>query len=121
MAEVREGDVDSAIGQTRRLTDEVFDTGNLVNCDAATHCLVSALLIRGNEFDIADAEAAIERLSGALPGARRVSRDIFVLRLRAMVAQARGEEIYREFRDLYRAMANDLGFEGHMAWAAAMP
>ena len=119
---VGEGDVGGAIGLIRRLADEIFDTGNLVNCDAATYCLVGALLVRGAEPDIADAEAAIERLSGALPGLRWVSRDIFVLRLRAMVAHARGDEMfYREFRDLYRAMAAELGLEGHMAWAAAMP
>ena len=40
----------------------------------------------------------------------------------SLLAQARGdEEAYRELRDRYRAMANDLGFEGHMAWAAEMP
>ena len=45
-----------------------------------------------------------------------------VLRLRALLAQARGDEpAYRELRDRYRAMATELGFEGHMAWAAAMP
>jgi len=28
---------------------------------------------------------------------------------------------YREFRDRYRQMSNDLGYEGHMKWAAEMP
>ena len=27
---------------------------------------------------------------------------------------------YRDYRDSYRAMANEFGFEGHMAWAEAM-
>jgi hypothetical protein len=31
-----------------------------------------------------------------------------------------GETGYRDFADRYRAMANDLGFEGHMAIAATM-
>ena len=45
-----------------------------------------------------------------------------VLRLRALLAQARGDEAaYRELRNRYRTMANNYGFEGHMAWAAAMP
>jgi len=28
--------------------------------------------------------------------------------------------VYRENRDRYRAMANELGFEGHMQWAREM-
>jgi hypothetical protein len=40
---------------------------------------------------------------------------------RALLAQAHGDEAsYRDYRDRYRAMANDLGFEGHIATAAAM-
>jgi hypothetical protein len=29
-------------------------------------------------------------------------------------------DTYRDYRDDYRQMATELGFEGHMAWAAAM-
>jgi adenylate cyclase len=36
-------------------------------------------------------------------------------------AAALGDETaYRDYRDRYRAMANSLGFEGHIAWAGAM-
>ena len=31
------------------------------------------------------------------------------------------QQAYTDFRDRYRAMAISLGFEGHMAWAEAMP
>ena len=49
-------------------------------------------------------------------------RDILLLRLGALMAMARGDEIaYRDCRDRYRAMATELGFEGHMTWAEAMP
>jgi hypothetical protein len=62
----------------------------------------------------------IDRLAAA-PIDDLVVRDVTLLRLRALLANARGDEAtYRDFRDRYRAMANDLGFEGHMAWAAAM-
>jgi hypothetical protein len=44
-----------------------------------------------------------------------------VLRLRALLARANGDVSYRGLRDRYRTMANDLGFEGHMALAEAMP
>jgi len=48
-------------------------------------------------------------------------RDILLLRLRSLLARARGDETaYRDFRDRYRAGATSLGFEGHMAWAEAM-
>jgi len=44
-----------------------------------------------------------------------------VLRLRALLAQARRDtDSYRAYRDRYRAMATSLGYQGHMAIAAAM-
>ena len=49
-------------------------------------------------------------------------RDIWLLRLRALLAHAHGDDTaYRDYRDRYRAMARSLGFEGHIAWAEAMP
>jgi hypothetical protein len=49
-------------------------------------------------------------------------REIWLLRLRALLAGARGDNTdYRDYRDRYRDMARSLGFEGHMAWAEAMP
>jgi hypothetical protein len=51
-----------------------------------------------------------------------VIRDIWLLRLRALLARARGDAVaYADFRDRYRAMARTLDFEGHIAWAEAMP
>jgi adenylate cyclase len=38
------------------------------------------------------------------------------------MAQAKGDEAtYHGLRDNYRKMAAELGFEGHLAWAEAMP
>ncbi len=49
-------------------------------------------------------------------------RDIWLLRLRALLARAHGDAAaYAQFRDYYRDMARTLGFEGHIAWAEAMP
>jgi adenylate cyclase len=51
-----------------------------------------------------------------------VLNDVPLLRLRALLAKARGDEsAYRDCRDSYRVMATSLGFEGHMRWAEAMP
>lgn len=47
--------------------------------------------------------------------------EIWLVRLRALLAQAEGDEAtYREQRDRYRQMADELGFEGHMKWATEM-
>jgi adenylate cyclase len=115
-------DVDRAIQQARTALNELFGSGNFANCDVGTRVLVELLLARGAENDLSEAEAAIERLVGTSAGSEWVTRDLFVLRLRALLARARGEDmVYREHRNRYRAMANELGYQGHMAWAAAMP
>ena len=45
-----------------------------------------------------------------------VIRDIWLLRLRALLARAHGDAAaYANFRDRYRDMAKTLGSEGHIA------
>ena len=67
-------------------------------------------------------EAAILTLAAYPTEPRFVLHDIWLLRLRALLAHARGDDAdYGELRDAYRKMATKLGFEGHMAWAEAMP
>ena len=66
--------------------------------------------------------AAIERLAAAPADEGLVIREIWLLRLRALLARAhRDDARYRDFRDRYRDMARTLGFEGHIAWAEEMP
>ena len=56
-----------------------------------------------------------------LPDDGSAVREITLLRLRALMARARGDDVAcRELVDRYRAMAESLGFEGHVAWAEAM-
>jgi hypothetical protein len=82
---------------------------------------VETLLERGTENDRAEAEAAIERLAAAPADDGLVIRDIWLLRLRVLLARAHGDTVaYRDYRDRYRAMAESLGFEGHIAWAEGM-
>jgi hypothetical protein len=51
-----------------------------------------------------------------------VIREIWLLQLRALLARAhRDAAAYAHFRDHYRDMAKTLGYEGHIAWAEAMP
>jgi hypothetical protein len=87
----------------------------------ATGVLVETLLDGGTESDVVEAEAAIERLA-ASPTDDSTLRDIWLLRLRAQLARARGEGVrYLDFINRYRDMATSLGFEGHIDWAEAMP
>jgi adenylate cyclase len=105
---------------SRAAVDALFTNGQFTVCMWATSVLVIALLQRGTADDLAESDTAIGRLDAA-PLDDLIVRDICVLRLRALLAQARGDETYRGLRDRYRDMANDFGFEGHMSWAAAMP
>ena len=83
---------------------------------------METLLERGAAGDLAEAEAAITRLVAAPADDGLVIREIWLLRMRALLARARGDETgYRDYRDRYRDMARSLGFEGHIAWAEAMP
>jgi hypothetical protein len=71
---------------------------------------------------VAEAEAAIERLAAAPADEDPWVRDIWLLRLRASLARAHSDDAaYLKFRDRYRDVAKTLGFEGHIAWAEAMP
>lgn len=83
--------------------------------------LVAVLVDRGTESDLAEAQDAISKLE-TVSAKGSVMRDIWVLRMRTLVARAHGDQAaYSELRDRYREMATSLGFEGHMAWAEAMP
>jgi adenylate cyclase len=105
-----------------QVDDAVFREGQVVQGIWATGVLVDALRKRGAEGDLADAQGAIDNLANLPDDVSGVVRDIWLWRLRALLADARGDETaYREFRDRYRAMADSLGFEGHMQWAEAMP
>jgi hypothetical protein len=118
----RQGDRDEAIPLMRAAVDHLFAEGQLLAWGVpATGLLVETLLDRGAENDVVEAEAAIERLAAAPADDGLVIRDIWVLRLHALLSKVRGDESgYRDCRDRYRAMAESLGFEGHIAWAEAM-
>ena len=110
-----------SIQRARAAVEEVFASGNFVNCDGSTLTFVELLLERGAQSDVVEAEAAIDRLAATLPDTEWATRDVALLRMRTLLAQARGDEAaYAEFRDRYGALANELGYEGHMALAAEM-
>ena len=118
----RRGDRDAALPKLREAVDDLFDAGQFGFCDTNTGVLVETLLERGAGDDVAEAEAAIDQVGGRPDDDGLVIRDVWLLRLRALLTRAQGDESgYRDYRDRYRAMATELGFEGHMEWAEAMP
>jgi len=107
----------------RAAVDHLFREGQLLVWGIpATGVLVETLLDRGTDGDVAEAEAAVERLAAAPADEGLVIREIWLLRLRTLLARAHGDEArYRELRDQFRQTAKALGFEGHIDWAEAMP
>jgi adenylate cyclase len=118
---VRTGDLDGAIALSRMVVDGEFEAASVVARVVATEVLVEALLQRGSDADLGEADAALDRLVAAPTEPGFVLHDVPLLRLRALLARARGDEAgYRDFVDRYRARATEVGFEGHMAIANSM-
>jgi hypothetical protein len=120
--EARRGDRDAAIAVMRQAVDELHQAGRLGFGVWGTRLLVEALLERGAEGDLAEAQDAFDWLANLPATEGGAMREITLPRLRALLVRARGNDVaYRELVTRYRAMAESLGFEGHMKWAEAMP
>ena len=116
------GDLDGAIELAREVVEDRFDSGRAIWSAFATTVFVEALLQRGADGDLGEAQAAVDRLAPVPTDPGFVLHEIWLLRLRALLARARGDAAaYADLRDRYRNMAKTLGFEGHMNWAEAMP
>jgi hypothetical protein len=117
----RQGDLNGAIPVIRKAFNDLVETGQLMYGAPGAAFLVEMLLARGTEADITEAERAIDRAASLPADEGLVLRDIFVLRMRALLARARGDDAaYRDLVSRYCAMAKSLGFEGHLAMAEAM-
>lgn len=116
----RDGDLEGAVELLRAAGDCVFDRGQFAHGVTATRFLVEALLQRGAEGDVREAEAAIGRLAAAeIDGLAVV--DLILLRLRALLARTRGDQVaFGELVGRYRDGATALGFEGHIVMANAL-
>jgi adenylate cyclase len=117
----RSGDLDGAIELLRAVVDDQFETGEMTYRGPAVTALVEAALQRGTDADVREAQAAVERLAAVPTEPGYLLYEVQLLRLRALLARARGDEAgYRELVERYRAMATTCEFEGHMAMAEAM-
>ncbi len=116
----RRGDRDAALPMMRAALDDLLKEGRFGWCVSGTAFLVEALLHRVTGDEPAEAEERIRQLAG-LPAAAGPMLDITVLRLRTLLARARGDEDYRALLGRYRDMAKSLGLDGHIARAEALP
>lgn len=118
----RQGALDEAIELTRAALDNLVASGEMIWRGMAAGTLVELLLRRGADGHLAEAESIIERLAATPTDPGFVLYELPLLQMRALLARAQGiEDTYRDYRDHYRKMATELGFQGHMQWAMAMP
>ena len=105
------GDRDDAIALMRSTVDHLFRTGRLLMWGVpAAGVLVETLLARGADADLAEAEAAIERLAEAPADEGLVIREVWLLRLHALLARAHGDD------DVAIAIPGSLPRHGENAW-----
>jgi hypothetical protein len=116
----RRGDRDAAIPVMRNAVDVLHQAGQLGYGVWGTSVLVETLLEHGAEGDLAEAQQSIDWLAN-LPDDGSAIVDITQLRLRALLARTRGDEVaHQDLVGRYRTIAESLGFEGHMALAETM-
>jgi hypothetical protein len=120
--EIAKGDDrDAAITDMRKAVDELQRDERLGYGVWGTGVLVETLLDRGAEGDLAEAQEAFDWLVNLRADQGSAMLEITLLRLDALLSRARGDDVaYRDLLSHYRAMAESLGFEGHIAWAEAM-
>jgi hypothetical protein len=105
----------------RQAVGELRHAGHLFYGVWGTGVLVETLLERGAEGDLTEAQAEFDTLANLMADRASAMPSITLLRLRVLLARAYGNDVaYRDYRDRYRAMAESLGFDGHLAWAKAM-
>ena len=117
----RNGDLDGAMRIARAAIDHMFETGAILSHGLPPSCWCNRCLI---EAAMATCKKpSCHRPVGRHPGRPRIRiARLPLLRMRALLARAHGDDTaYSDFRDRYRDMAKTLGFEGHIAWAEAMP
>jgi len=111
-------DFDRAVASMRQAVDDLIRDGQFVQGIWGSAVLVEKVLKRGTADDLALADNTIDNLAKLPDDVSGVVRDVWLLRLRALLAKARGDKAaYRDYLDHHREMATSLGFQGHMHWA----
>lgn len=114
----RSGDIVGAIELARAVITEQFDRGEMIFRGPATAALVEALLARGSEGDLDEARRAIDRLAAVPNEPGFVVHELAVLRMRALLARARGDgPACHTFVQQLAAKAREAEFDGYLAQA----
>ena len=117
---LRTGDIEGAIDLSRSTVEAEITNGEATFLPAAVAVLVEALLRRGADADLQEAEAAVASLATVANSGYQLY-DLFLHRLRALLARACGDEArFRGFVDSYREMAEALDIKRHIAIANEM-
>ena len=104
------GEVQGAIESARSIVDQLFENGEMFLRGAATAALVETLLRRGSDTDVQEAAAAIERLAAVPTDPGFVLNEIPLLRMRALLARAHGDEA------ALSRLSGSLPRDGDIAW-----
>jgi class 3 adenylate cyclase len=116
----RTGDLDGAIEMVRAVVDGAYESGDMIWRGRATGVLVQLLVRRGSTADLHEAQAAIDRLAAVPTDPGFVLHELPLLRCRAMLAPAHGDEnSCQKFMERHRARAAAAGFEALIATADA--
>ena len=116
MEKARTGDLDGAVEMVRAVVDGAYESGDMIWRGRATEVLVKLLIRRGSSGDRDEAQAAIDRLAAVPTDPGFVLHELPLLRSRALLAQARGdEERLPRALDQHRAQAVAAGFDALMA------
>lgn len=111
--------IDIHLARERRRLGDI--DGSIELARTARTEYLRSLLFRGTEADLIEARDVTNGLAATPTGPGAIIYEVWLLRMRALPAQAEGDDAtYRDHRDRYRKMASDLGFEGHMKWAAEL-
>lgn len=120
MEKARAGDLDGGIDMVRTVVDGSYESGDMIWRGRATNVLVELLIRRGSVADQNEAQAAIDRLAAVPTDPGFVLHELPLLRSRALLARARGDEnSYGNFLKQHRAKATAVGFDALIAAADA--
>jgi adenylate cyclase len=116
MEKARTGDLDGAIEMVRAVVDGAYESGDMIWRGRATEVLVQMLVRRGSVGDQDEAQAAIDRLAAVPTDPGFVLHEFPLLRSRALLALARGDENdCRNFLERHRDKAAAAGFDALLA------
>ncbi|KWX65678.1 hypothetical protein ASJ79_07650 [Mycobacterium sp. NAZ190054] len=105
-------DLSGAIDSARGAISDMLTAGEVLSLGVATSVLVESLVKRAGDGDLAEATAAVDRLAAVAVDPGFVLYDVSLLRLRALLAEAVGDDaVSHEYMKRARAAAAASNYE----------